>query len=97
MDKNQDKRKVAVALGYDSDDEAPRIIASGKGHVADKIIEAAKESKVPLHQDDRLAASLAKVEIGDCIPPELYQVVSEVLVFVDQVDHIKEKLLKHKE
>lgn len=95
MDKKKDKRKVAVALGYDTEDEAPKILASGRGAVADKIIAVAQEAKVPLHQDDRLAASLSKVEIGECIPPELYQVVSEVLVFVDQLDQMKEKLLKH--
>lgn len=90
---NTNRRKTAVALGYDPEDEAPKIIASGKGPVADRIIEVAKESNVPVHTDERLANTLSKLEIGDSIPPELYQVVAEVLLFVDQMDQIKGKVL----
>lgn len=85
-------KKTAVALSYDPSDEAPRILASGKGHLADKIIEKAKEAQIPLYQDEKLATSLTKLEIGDMIPPELYEVVAEVLIFVDQMDRIKQKV-----
>ncbi|MBO7096497.1 MAG: EscU/YscU/HrcU family type III secretion system export apparatus switch protein, partial [Lachnospiraceae bacterium] len=51
-----------------------------------------KESDVPVHEDDKLANTLSKLEIGDLIPPELYEVVAEILIFVDSMDKIKSKL-----
>ena len=60
--------------------------------MAEKIIEKAKESDVPLHQDSKLANTLSKLEIGDYIPPELYEVVAEILVFVDEMEKIKGKV-----
>ena len=90
----EQKTKIAVALEYDPAEPAPTIIASGRGHVAEKIIERAVEENVPLHKDDKLAGTLSKLEIGDAIPPELYGVVAEVLLFVDKVDKIKGKVKK---
>ena len=91
--KDYEKRnKVSVALQYNPGEEAPKIIASGRGALADKIIEKAKESDVPLYQDSKLANTLSKLEIGDMIPPELYSVVAEILVFVDDCDRLKGKL-----
>ena len=87
----QKKMKTAVALEYNPGEEAPKIIASGKGFLAEKIIEKAKESDVPVHKDEHLAQSLSRLEIGDYIPKELYQVVAEVLLFVDRLDRIKAK------
>lgn len=92
MEEKKDKVKQAIALAYDPSDEAPRVIASGRGILAEKIIEKAKESDVPLHRDDSLAESLSKLEIGEMIPPELYEVVAEILVFVDAMDKLKGKL-----
>lgn len=86
------RNKTAVALGYNPGDEAPRIIAAGKGELAQKIINKAKEEDIPLHKDEKLAATLSKLEIGDTIPPELYEVVAEILVFVDKMDKLREKL-----
>ncbi len=86
------KPKQAIALEYDPDDEAPRVIASGKGELAERIIEKAKEADVPVHRDDKLADTLSRLEIGDMIPPELYEVVAEILVFVDSMDKIKAKM-----
>lgn len=93
MEKENDiRKKTAVALTYDPGDDAPRVVASGKGRLAERIIEKAVESNVPLHQDGKLAETLAKLEIGDMIPPELYEVVAEILVFVDSLERIKGKL-----
>lgn len=93
MEKKDDrKNKTAVALTYDPDDAAPRVVASGRGWLAEQIINKAVESDVPLHQDDKLANTLANLEIGDMIPPELYEVVAEILVFVDQLEKIKGKI-----
>lgn len=81
--------KTAVALSYEVGDEAPKILATGKGYVAEKIIEAAREENVPIHKDEKLAGTLSKLEIGDYIPKELYGVVAEILVFVDRVEGVK--------
>lgn len=88
----ESKKKTAVAIEYNPDEMAPKIIASGKGYLADKIITTAKEAKVPVHQDAPLANTLSKLEIGEYIPKELYEVVAEILVYVDDCDHIKKKM-----
>ena len=87
-----EKLKQAIALEYDPSDAAPRVIASGRGILAEKIIEKARESDVPVHRDDKLADTLSRLDIGDMIPPELYEVVAEILVFVDPMDKIKGKI-----
>ena len=87
-----DTGKTAVAIEYVPGEAAPKILATGKGAVADKIIEKAKESNVPTYKDDKLADTLSKLKIGDMIPPELYEVVAEILVFVDNLDKIKGKI-----
>lgn len=86
------KVKQAIALEYNPEEDAPKVIASGKGILAEKIIEKAKESDVPVHRDDKLADTLSRLDIGDAIPPELYAVVAEILVFVDAMDKLKSKL-----
>lgn len=87
------KKRTAVALSYEPLEGAPKIVASGEGYVAEKIIETAEESDVPLYKDSKLAKTLLKLEIGDYIPEELYGVVAEILVFVDDMDRIKGKVL----
>lgn len=69
-----------------------RSSAVGKGEVAERIIETAKENDVPFYQDNKLAETLSRLQIGDTIPPELYEVVAEILVFVDDMDRMKGKL-----
>lgn len=91
-DQKPQKPKTAVALSYEPNDQAPKIIASGKGILAERIMEKASEHQIPIHKDERLATTLSKLEIGDYIPEELYQVVAEVLLFVDRMDHLKSKL-----
>ena len=88
----EQKPKQAVALSYDPDDDAPKVVATGKGALAEKIIEEAKQAKVPVHKDSKLADTLSRLEIGELIPPELYEVVAEILVFVDQMDRIRAKM-----
>ena len=85
-----DKKKQAIALEYDPVDDAPRVLASGTGVLAEKII--AKEANVPIHRDDKLADTLSRLEIGEMIPPELYEVVAEILVFVDGMDKLRAKM-----
>ena len=57
-----------------------------------EVIEEAKQAKVPVHKDSKLADTLSRLEIGELIPPELYEVVAEILVFVDQMDRIRAKM-----
>lgn len=92
METKKSKTKQAIALEYDPAEAAPKVIATGKGIVAEKIIEKAKESHVPVHQDNKLADTLSRLEIGEMIPPELYEVVAEILVFVDAMDKIRAKM-----
>lgn len=89
---NNTPKKKAVALLYDPNNQAPQVVAAGQGVLADKIIETAKESDVPLYKDTNLTETLLKLDIGDCIPPELYGVVAEILVYVDRMDKIKAKI-----
>lgn len=93
-DEKDKKVKQAVALEYDPADSAPRVIAMGRGAVAERIIEQAKKADVPVHKDEKLANTLSKLQIGDMIPPELYEVVAEILLFVDGMDKIKAKIAK---
>ncbi|HOQ08338.1 MAG TPA: EscU/YscU/HrcU family type III secretion system export apparatus switch protein [Clostridiales bacterium] len=86
--KEERKRKIkeAAALRYTPEKDAPEIIALGKGAAAEKIVEKAKESGVPVHEDAELAHALNMLSIGDEIPPELYEVVAKILVFVGDID-----------
>lgn len=93
MEKN--KQQQAVALSYDPQQQTPKVVAVGKGVLAEKIIQEAKDNHVPVHRDDQLANTLSKLEIGELIPPELYEIVAEILVFVDGVDKIKAKMQEY--
>lgn len=84
--------KAAVALSYDPANQAPIVVASGSGALAEKIIETAKDADVPVHKDEKLAKSLMNLEIGEAIPPELYEVVAEVLLFVTDLEKMKSKI-----
>ncbi|GIQ68664.1 flagellar biosynthetic protein FlhB [Xylanibacillus composti] len=79
--------RKAVALKYDpANQDAPTVAAKGKGLVADQIIEKAKEHQIPMHEDASLVEVLSKLDLDQAIPPELYQLVAEVLTFVYQSD-----------
>lgn len=86
------KVKTAVALSYEPGDLAPKILATGKGELAERIIKKGEEGNVPFYKDNKLANTLSKLEIGDTIPPELYDVVAEILVFVDDMDRLRSKI-----
>ena len=90
QEKRDTKIKTAVALSYEPGDVAPKILATGKGELAERIIKKGQEEDVPLYKDHKLANTLSK--LGDSIPPELYDVVAEILVFVDDMDRLKAKL-----
>ncbi len=82
-----EKRKVATALKYNrGEDDVPKLVAKGLGLVAENIIEKAEEHDVPIYQDERLSQQLYNLSLGDEIPPELYEIVAEVLVFIAKLD-----------
>lgn len=84
---NRKKIKEAAALRYSPDNDiAPSIIALGKGKAAERIIEAARKSDIPIYEDRDLAHTLNALRIGDKIPSELYEVVAQILVFISKVD-----------
>jgi len=78
-----DKSPKAVALKYDQKkDKAPRVIAKGRGNIAEKIIAVAREHNVPLYEDKNLIQILEALDLETEIPPELYRAVAEVLAFI---------------
>ncbi len=73
----------AVALTYHHQkDRAPRVVARGRGEVAEKIMDIARTHNVPLYEDQNLVQVLEALEIETEIPPELYRAVAEVLAFI---------------
>lgn len=85
-----DKSPKAVALKYDQkSDNAPRVIAKGRGEIAEKIIAVAKENNVPLYEDKNLSQILEALDLETEIPAELYRAVAEVLAFIYRLNNSK--------
>lgn len=83
-----DNKENAVALRYDQNrDHAPVVVAKGSGCLAERIEQVARESGVPVKEDKTLLECLMAMDLNQEIPPELYQVVAEVLAFVYRMDH----------
>lgn len=89
MSGNANPDRVAVALKYDFGDGAPVVTAKGKGHIADKIIETARENDVAIEENPVLAEALSKIELESEIPVPLYKAVAEVIGFVLQTGKLK--------
>lgn len=93
-EKDTEKKRInpnqrAVAIRYDPSEVAPKVVAKGSGYVADKILEMGKENNVAVYSDSNLVDELTKVNIGDSIPPELYEVVAQVLIFISDLDKLE--------
>jgi flagellar biosynthesis protein len=74
---------IAAAIQYDMQkDAAPRVVAKGKGAIAERIIELAMENNIPLKSDPGLVQILSKLDVDEQIPVELYRAVAEILAFV---------------
>lgn len=79
--------RKATALSYEPGaDKAPKVVATGRGDIAEKIIETARGADVPVYEDAHLADVLGTLKLGTEIPQELYEVVAEVLAFVSRMD-----------
>ncbi len=86
-----DKIKKVAALSYKEDMAAPKIIASGKGKVAENILKEAQNNDIAVYKDPKLATLLTELEVGDQIPEELYDIVAKILVFVGDMDDLYAK------
>lgn len=79
--------KKAVALRYDPQKNlAPEVVASGQGVIAAQIMKIAQENAVPIHEERELVEALRQIPVGSEIPPELYDLVAQILVFVLRID-----------
>ena len=79
--------KKAAALMYDENKDAvPRVVAAGRGRMADRIIEKAVEAEIPIVEDAALVSSLLMLELGEAIPVELYRSVAKILAFLYDLD-----------
>ncbi|GIO26136.1 EscU/YscU/HrcU family type III secretion system export apparatus switch protein [Ornithinibacillus bavariensis] len=89
------KRQKAVALSYDPrKDYAPKVTATGKGLIAEEIIQKAKENQIPIMEDHTLVELLAELDINEKIPKELYHAVAEVFAFIYRTDQRFEGIKK---
>lgn len=87
----KDKIKKAAALSYKEDMVAPKIVASGKGKVAENILKEGENNAIAVYKDPKLATLLTELEVGDQIPEELYDIVAKILVFVGDMDALYAK------
>jgi flagellar biosynthesis protein len=81
-----DPQSVAVALAYESADGAPRVVAKGRGILAQAIMEKAREAGVFVHESPELVALLMQVDLDARIPPQLYVAVAELLAWVYRLE-----------
>lgn len=80
-DGRRNPSKKAVALQYGAGDAAPVVVASGMGYMAEKIVEVAADSGVPIYEDNSLATILTQLRLGQEIPEELYKAIVEIYVY----------------
>ncbi len=80
-------RKEAIALSYDSNaGDAPKVMAKGKGKIAENIMDKAKEHDIPIQEDPTLVELLGQLDVDETIPEQLYQAVAEVFAYIYHVD-----------
>lgn len=83
---NPDERALAVALAYNPGDGAPKVVAKGRGLIAEEIIARAREHGIYIHESPELVALLSQVDLDARIPPELYIAVAELLAWLYRVE-----------
>lgn len=83
----KDRRREAVALHYTQAKGAPRVVAKGRGLLAEEIIERARTAGVFVHESPDLVNLLMQVDLDDSIPPELYVTVAELLAWLYRLEH----------
>jgi flagellar biosynthesis protein len=81
------KGKV-VALKYDRKYKAPKVVAKGSGYVAERILDIARSNDIMVHTDKALAENLNKLNLGEDIPPEMFEIVARIYSFIDKIEVI---------
>jgi flagellar biosynthesis protein len=88
----KERSKKAAALKYrQGEDSAPKVIAKGRGKVADKILEVARLCHIPIKEDRELVEVLSSLDLYQEIPPELYKAVAGILAFIYAISKMEEK------
>lgn len=80
-------RAAAVALAYSPQQDAPRVVAKGRGLIAQTIIERARQNGIYVHESTELVALLMQVDLDRRIPVQLYRAVAELLAWVYRLEH----------
>ncbi len=83
----KDARQIAVAIAYQSGQAAPKVVAKGRGLVAQAIIDRARDAGVYVHESPEMVSLLMQVDFDQHIPPQLYLAVAELLAWVYQLEH----------
>jgi len=92
------KKREAIALSYDDQKmSAPKVVAKGRGELAERIIEQAKLHHIPIQEDPSLVEILSKINMNEQIPEELFQVVAEVFAFIYRVEKEASKNINKQE
>ena len=78
--------KHAVALAYTQTDAAPRVVAKGRGVLAEQIIARARENGIYVHESPELVSLLMQVNLDQRIPPQLYVAVAELLAWLYRLE-----------
>ena len=79
-------RRAAVALTYETGALAPRVVAKGRGIIAEEIIKRAAEAGVYVHESPELVSLLMQVDLDEAIPPQLYVAVAELLAWLYRLE-----------
>lgn len=82
-----DPRKSAIALTYSQTDAAPRVVAKGRGAIAEQIIARAREHGIYVHESPELVSLLMQIDLDQRIPPQLYIAVSELLAWIYRLEN----------
>ncbi|OIQ85413.1 flagellar biosynthetic protein FlhB [mine drainage metagenome] len=83
----KDSRQLAVALAYQTGQAAPRVVAKGRGLIAQAIIERARDAGVYVHESPEMVSLLMQVDLDQHIPPQLYLAVAELLAWIYRLEH----------
>jgi len=90
MDPSTNKQKQAVLLRYEpKKDRAPKITGNGRGYLAEKILELARQHGIPIRQDKNLLQILSRLDLHQEVPPEVYKAVAEILAFIYRLSNRK--------
>ncbi len=79
--------KTAAVIRYDKEtSDAPKVVAQGRGQIANQIIALAKQNEILLQEDATLVGNLLDMDLGDDIPPQLYSVMAEILLLIEEME-----------